>query len=258
MGYKIAWGERAYLARLVALPGLIKMICFGVIMALGWEQQFVRQAIVMLPSYFADGWLFAHLVRFVFFEQRWPFRPTGDAEKDMPVLEDRALGIMRGALTFVVIKFLVAGVTAIIYSIGQTEIDAEAQEVGLGVFVLALAFFVFFFWAFRLLWLYIPAAVNYPIRRFLLDLGGYSASWNLIGVWLVCFVPSFFLFGRVLSELLVAAAEGPADMGTQFSIIVLHMLLDTLVGVFTTCGLAYGIKTYVLPGPKNRSRNKSV
>ena len=109
-GYSFAWAERRYLLRLALVPLLIKLVCHTVVLTFEWQTDFMRQALVMLPSYFADGWLMAHLVRLVFLEQRWPFRPTGNKEQDLTVLEDRARGVLSGVLVFALIKFLLAGV----------------------------------------------------------------------------------------------------------------------------------------------------
>ncbi len=254
-GYKLVWAERSYLIKLAAAPFLIKLVCFMVVLLLGWETNFIRQALVMLPSYFADGWLFSHLVRLVFLDQRWPFRPTGNTGKDMQILQDRALGIMRGMLSFVVIRFLMAGVTAVLYGYSQVAHIEDAQDGGVSLlmFVIALASLISFFWAFRLLWLYIPAAVNYPLRWFMRDLGGYFTSWHLIGLWLFCFVPPFFTFGLVFSVLSAAAGDPEGATGIIFVANLLRVLLDTLVGVLSTACIAYGIKKYILPSADNEA-----
>ncbi len=246
-GYKTVWAERSYLAKLAVVPFLIKLVCFSVVLLLGWEQQFLRQAIIMLPAYFADGWLCAHIVRLIFLDQRWPFRPTGNTDKDMQTLQDRALGIMRGTLFFVVIKFLLAGITEILYYASESGLKAEEGEVNILVFLTAIGGFVFLFWAFRLLWLYIPAAINYPVRAFLIGLGGFAASWRLIGLWFLCFIPAFFGFGILLSVLGSLVSNPAESVELAFVINVMRVLLDTIVSILATAGIAYGIKNYVLP-----------
>ncbi|PJB71376.1 MAG: hypothetical protein CO093_05360 [Alphaproteobacteria bacterium CG_4_9_14_3_um_filter_47_13] len=251
--YQLVWKERRYLVRLAAIPFLIKLVCYIVIVALGWEENFLRQAIIMLPSYFADGWLFCHLVRLIFLDHRWPFRPSGDTDKDMALLQDRAAGIMAGALTFTVIKFLLAGITFVIYEIGQTSLNAESQDVNPAVFFLMLGFLVFSFWGFRFLWLYIPAAINYPLKRFLHNLGGYTASWYLIGTWLLCFLPLFFIFGKFIS-IIGATVEGQTiSIEVQFLAIFFHILLDTGVGLLATAAMAIGFKDQMFSNGKQKN-----
>lgn len=250
-GYALVWKERSYLIKLASVPFLIKLVCFTAVLMLGWEGNFTRQALIMLPSFFADGWLLAHLVRLVFFEQRWPFRPSGNAERDMGILRERALGIMRGTLTFAVIKYLMAGLTALIYAVNEAGMGNGADGVSPGEFAVALSFLVFGIWAFRLVWLHIPAAVNYPLGRFLRGLGGYSASWHLIGIWLFCFIPLFFVLGMALSLLSVSAqAPGAASPEVIFVATFLRVLLDTLVGILSTAGVALAVKKYLVADRK--------
>ena len=82
-GYSKVWEEKTYLYQLAVIPVVIKFVCYLTIQALDWEENFIRQALVMLPSYFADGWMLSHFVRLIFLDQRWPFKPSGDPEKDM-------------------------------------------------------------------------------------------------------------------------------------------------------------------------------
>lgn len=246
-GYKLAWAERHYLLRLAAVPFLIKALCFTLVLILGWDGDFIRTALVMLPSYFADGWLFAHLTRLVCLGQRWPFRPTGDTGRDMRVLQDRALGIMRGTLTFVVIRFLMNGATALLYDAQLGDAAMDAQEVNPGLLAAGVALLVFFIWVFRFFWFYIPAALNYPLGRFVRDLGGYTVSFHLIGVWLLCFIPFFFGFGFVLSVLHAVSGAAADSASMTFLANILRVLLDTLVGILSTAGVAYGLMRHVLP-----------
>lgn len=250
-GYALVWSERRYLLRLAAVPFLIGIVCSTAVMMLGWEQNFTRQALILLPSFFADGWLFSHLVRLVFFDQRWPFRPSGNADRDMQILQERALGIMRGTVTFAVIKYLTAGLTGLVYAVSDFGGAQGEQEVTLVSFAFAVAFFVAAIWAFRLVWLYIPAAVNYPLGRFLRGLGGYSASFQLVGIWLFCFIPLFFIFGMLLSMLNASVqAAGAASAEVIFLATVLRVLLDLLVGILATAGIALAFKKQLMPNGK--------
>ena len=164
----------------------------------------------------------------------------------MSVLQDRALGIMRGTLMLAVIKFLQTGISGLVVQAGEVTLEMPQEQIGLGLFVLSLSFLVFFFWAFRLLWLYIPAAINYPVRRYLLELGGYGASWHLIGVWLLCFVPAFFVLGKLIAALTMPAEAVTIGFDREFIAVLLHTALDTIVSVLATASLAIGLKRYVL------------
>lgn len=253
-GYQLAWKERGYLVKLAAVPFLIKLVCYGVVMLLGWEQDFTRQAMVMLPSYFADGWLLSHLTRLVLLDQRWPFRPTGNSDKDMQVMQDRALGIMRGTLMFAVIRFMMDGVNEILYLFSQAGMEPQGEEMTASMFIAGFVSFTLLIWAFRLVWLYIPAAVNYPVRRFMQELGGYGASWPLLGVWFICFIPLFFVHGLLISLFGMVTQQSSVSPEIILFAAFFGKLRDTAVGILATTGIALGLRQYYSPQKKRKSR----
>ena len=201
--YKLFWEQRAYLVRLAAIPVLLKIISWNVVLALGWEFNYVRQAMVMLPSYFAEGWMVSHFIRLIFFDQTWPFKPTGNVNKDMEQLHNRALGIMRGTLCYVLIQFLLTGLVAIIYEFmqGQPEtIDPNSlsNETTFIMFFGSTVLLGLIIWSFRYVWFYIPAAINQPLKAFNHKIREFKTSLYIIGVWLICFVPLIFLYNTFL------------------------------------------------------------
>ncbi len=247
-GYRLAWTERRYLMRLAAFPFLIKFVCHITVIALGWQTDFIRQALISLPAYFAEGWLYAHLVRLVFLEQRWPFKFSGNQEKDMASLQDRAQGVLGGMLFYVLIRFLLAGLIAIVYAqgygptedMGHTPPSAHMSPTDLIVTTTILLSII---WAFRFLWLHIPAAVGYPIRKFIIKLGSYKASLAMVGTWLVCFMPVFFFFNVLISVIFpLFGQEDSARLQLDFTINFLSDLLDIMSGIIATAGIAYGIR----------------
>jgi hypothetical protein len=210
-GYKVAWDARAYFAKLCVIPVLIKMVCHAVTIAFGWETDFIRQALVMLPSYFADGWLLAHVARLVFLDERAP--PVAEEER-------ARLEIRRGMIAFVVIHFLLAGFSGLVHHFGQDGMEAGEMTsqtspllVGAG-----LAAMLLLIWAFRFLWIYIPAAIGYPIRSFVAALGGYTTSVYMIGTWLICIGPLLFAFTAVALGLLYPFEDGSAPAAVMFCI----------------------------------------
>lgn len=251
-GYALAWQERKYLLRLAAGPLLIKLTCYTTVVALGWELDFLRQALVMLPSYFADGWMLAHLVRLVFLNQRWPFRPSGDRDNDIAQLQDRAQGIMAGMVSFVLIKFLLAGFTHLAYraSVFDPASGGAAPEPSLFMALAGIVAIFALLWAFRLIWLYIPAAVGYPLRRFLKEISGYMTSIYMAGVWFICFVPAAVLFTLLVSVFLAPLGVGGGDStvmpaGIEFVLAALRVALDTAVAILATASLCHGIRAMI-------------
>lgn len=254
--YKLFWEQRAYLVRLAAIPVLLKILSWNMVLALGWEADYVKQAMVMLPAYFAEGWMVSHFVRLIFFGQTWPFRPTGNVNKDMEQLHDRALGIMRGTLCYVVIQFLMSGLVAIIYEFmkGQPEtIDPSTlnAEMTFTMFFGSCVLLGLIIWGFRFVWYYIPAAVNHPLKSFNFKIREFNTSFYILGVWLICFVPLVFLYNIFLSEVFPSAGK---DAGNFATIKIVRdmctQIMDTVIVFITTGGIAYGFGQIIIDQKK--------
>ncbi len=254
LAYRLTWTERHYLLRLAAVPMVVKLVCHGTMQVLGFETMFVRQALLMLPSYLFDGWLLAHVIRLVFYGQRWPFRPGG--ANDMAVFRDRAQGIMTGAVSYALTRFLMTGLFAAVYASASTAGlhdaagPASPPEGRPGAMIAVMLLMAGMIWSFRLFWFYIPAAANIPFFWFMKRLRGLGSSFYMLGAWLVCFLPVLFLFIAATSLLAQPFAgqnglEIPLVLNAVFSL--LWVATDTVIEILTTFALAIGLKTILMP-----------
>lgn len=239
-GYRFVWSERRYLLYLAAVPLLIKFICNMTIIMLDWRTEFIRQALVLLPSYFADGWMLSHLVRLIFLGQRWPFRPGGNRDLDMNMLQDRARGIMAGTVSFAVIEFLLAGFVDALYGLGAATFqEGGKQDPSFMTSMSITLIMLLFIWMFRFLWFFIPAAINYPLPRYTRDTASFRDSVRMLAAWLLYFVPLFIFFSVFLAPVFLG---GEKTVMTDFSEGFLTVTLDTIVALVATAGMAYGIR----------------
>jgi hypothetical protein len=242
-GYRLVWIERGYLARLAFVPVLVKLICYTVAVVMGWEAQFIRFSLAMLPSYLADGWMLAHLVRLIFLGQRWPFRPGPDPEEDAFNLAERALGVSRGLGVFALTRLLLAGVVSYGYEKLSAPYLAHPQEPPPAQFVLlAPVLLLATVWGFRLIWLHIPAALNYSLRAFMRDIRGFATSFSMIAVWLVSMLPPI-LFYIFLMSLLMSPVRDAAHLPAlaEFTLNIVHVVLDTVITLIATASISYGM-----------------
>ena len=255
-GYALIWKERAYLLRLAIFPLLIKFVCATTVIMNGYEFDFIKQSLLMLPSYFADGWVMSHLVRLIFLDQRWPFRPTGNSQTDMATLRDRAGGIMAGTVCFALLEFLKTGLIGVMFMAATPPgTTPEAMLAGGAVdpaasttsspytAVMGMALIVLTIWMIRYLWLYIPAAAGFSGRAFLRRVGGMMGSIRLLGVWMICSIPILFLFMIIASVLLgsyTATDDIPAAL--DFLMNGLRVTVIMLTTLITTAGMAYVIR----------------
>lgn len=267
-GYGLVWQERRYLMRLAAFPILIKFVCSITVMMNGYDFDFVKQALLMLPSYFADGWVMSHLVRLIYLGQRWPFRPSGVPENDIAMLRDRAGGIMAGTVFFAVIEFLKTGFMGLLFMTappgalpGQnppagpvkpgtgegasiTDVAAQAQSSPYTA-VAGIVMIIVTIWLVRYLWLYIPAAAGFSGRAYLKRVGGLAGSARLLGAWLICSVPvqvGFIIVATVLlAPLLGLGPQGLSPSG-QFIMNAFRVVVDMVMALIVTAGMAFVIR----------------
>lgn len=267
-GYSLIWKERRYLVRLAVFPILIKFVCSMTVMMNGYDFDFVKQALLMLPSYFADGWVMSHLVRLIYLDQRWPFRPSGVPEKDIAMLRDRAGGIMAGTVFFAVIEFLKTGLTGLLVMTAppgslpesgkpagpahpgsadgssMADVAAQAQSSPL-MAVAGIVMIIVTIWMVRYLWLYIPAAAGFSGRAYLKRVGGFMGSVRLLGAWLICSVPVLFGFVILANILLVPLlGYGPQGLSPfgEFVMNALRVVIVMISTMITTAGMALVIR----------------
>jgi hypothetical protein len=276
-GYRTVWLERQYLLRLAAAPLLIKFICWNLIVSLDWETNIIRQALIMLPSLFADGWMAAHLVRYVFFDQKWPFRPTGQKDNDIMNLQNRASGIMAGAVSYVLIQFLVMGLMALSYehlqklqeieaavtanssnivSGNETKSTAPPPNIPPAAFALFAMITVSIIWGFRYTFAYIPAAANLSIRKFYKGIKGLQSSFYLIAIWMICFFPAFTLLQMIIENLISGFPDSTSfdslPIMLRLFIDALRIIADILILSLTTLSLSAAIKRLYYGSPPNK------
>lgn len=271
-GYSFVWSERRYLMRLAIFPLFIKFVCSMTVIMNGYDFDFIMQSLLMLPSFFADGWVMSHLVRLIYLGQRWPFRPTGVAENDIAMLRDRAGGIMAGTVFFALIEFLKTGLTGLLFmaapqgavpgqktvvpagtappgpmtgeGTGMADMAAQAQTAPYTALA-GVLMIVVTVWMVRYLWLYIPAAAGFSGRAYLKRLGGLMGSVRLMGVWLICTVPVLFGFVIVANMLLVpllGLEAGGMSPLAEFVMNVLRVFVIMLSTLITTAGMSFVIR----------------
>lgn len=250
-GYQAVWRERAYLMRLALIPIIIKIACTVAVFAFGTES-YLRQGLISLPAAFAEGWLLAQFLRTLLLLERWPIVLTEElSDRKLAALLLRARGIMSSTIMYALITFSAYGlkeVYAAMYEISGAEQAAEGVERAGGhplLFIPAFAMLIASIWIFRLLWLYIPVVVLMPVGEFLKKLGGFKASFPMIGIFLVSMIPCFML--AIILSNIVSAIVGGADTDVgRFAIMIVSVLIETLISLITTASMVYGLRK-ILP-----------
>ncbi len=211
----------------------------------------MRQGMIMLPSYFADGWMLSHLVRLILLDQRWPFRRTGDAGQDNAALQERAKGILGGTLAFVVVEFLMAGFVDALYQLSLVLVQTESPP-STGVSMLMALGAASMLWLFRYFWFYIPSAVQYPLPDFAQALKGFKTSLYMMGTWLGCILPGIMLYKLLAAVLIPRPVSGEYSMGAEFMAGIMGVALDTAVSIVVTAAMAHAIRAMITTWQKQR------
>jgi hypothetical protein len=247
--YRQIWTERRYLVRLAIVPALVKFVCVIVVNALGVERAFLVQGLIMLPSFFTEGWMLAHLTRLTFLGQRWPFRPSGDAVADEVILHDRFRGVMGGMVAYTLASFLLSGVMHVFMGLQPPEpgMPAHADEVNVPDFLLSLALMVGMFWSFRLFWSYIPAALNYPLASYWQAVRGTRTNFRLIGTWLICCLPILFVFSLAATWVQILAGGGEAGAVVVFVLALGGVAAELASLMVATVGIGLAIRALMMP-----------
>ncbi len=252
MGYKTVWEERHYVLKLALIPVLIKFVCTIAIYTLEIDILSLRHILIMLPSYFAQGWMIAQFLRTLLTGERWPIQisNTPTAEEIIFIVW-RAQGILAGILGFVLIIMIQGGFVVFLSDIREAlELNPnKTPSQGHSMLLMvSVALMVFMVWTFRLIWLYIPLVILAPVKNVLRDIRGFKTSLYMIGVWLMSTIPVMFIL-LLLSALFLESGQGsltsaPSFLG--FLTIFLHVIGEITSHILVATAMTYAFKNVLI------------
>lgn len=251
-GYKFFWDEREMLIKLAAIPVAVKIASFILIDFLGMQENLLRQGLLFLPSFFAEGWLAVLLIRMVVLV---PEDGPRTKERFKALDESKPNILLAGTLVFVLIKLASAFIVGIAFMSAEGMPHREAPEPSAASFIFSLLLFALMIWAFRLLWLYIPVAMGVSVTGFLKKIGGYNSSFYLLGAWLLAFVP--FVFALYFFAVILGTAfpgsldEKPLLYTLIFSVV--KGVFEVVITIISTLIMTYGIRDIY----ENKNRNET-
>lgn len=249
-GYRFVWHNRVLVGKLAGIPVLVKLGCLALIIALELSGNFLRQGLILLPSYFLEGWMLAYLVRTAIYDERGSSSLSGNQSQDEVFLRERARAILAATLVYVLIKLVLSFSTGMVMDFQRSLIGENGQSLhnipdpSPGMMLVALALLGFFLWAFRYLWMNVSVALGYGFREYALKFRGGMISFYMIGTWLLCFVP-FALVLVLCSELLLSvipAQDGEPTALYRFLMTGVQAAVDTAISLVTAIAMAFGIR----------------
>jgi hypothetical protein len=259
-GYSFVFQNIRLIAPLAGIPVLVKLGCLSLIIALELSGNFLRQGLLLLPSYFLEGWLIAYLVRVAIYDERGMESLSGKKSEDEIFLRERARNILAATIVYVLIKLALSFTTGSLLGYQRQIFGDDPQAVLQSMpepsgqtMVVAFAILGAFIYSFRYLWMNVAVALGYGVRDFVLAQRGGFISLLVIGTWLMCFVP-FALAIALGSEMLIniIPGENPQDGAIyQFLMTGLQAIIDTAISLVTAVAMAYGI-CEIMSGGKSK------
>lgn len=243
-GYRFLMHQHSAVGRIAMVPLSIKLTSFLVITALGMSDHYLRQGLLLIPSYFAEGWLVAQLIRLAIYGEQWPVVLSGDQKKDLEILSVRFRSIMASTIVYVLIKLFLAVVSGVMMGAGGGASPAASPEASTGMFLAAMITILGMVWAFRFLWLYIPVALDFSMGGFLRRIRPFRTSVYMIATWLLCFIPlalMFIMVAEFFANIFPPLESGEASMAYKYAVVSFQAVLEMAIAVVSSVGMAFGI-----------------
>lgn len=237
--YKKTWAERNYLIPMIIVPLLVKYFCFTLSDIMVDGDNLLRMSMIMIPAYFAEGWLLAHWARTIMVGHRWPFKLSGDDAADKKAIKERARGVLSGTLAFVLINVLMGGYFSFFLTYIPMDMNPEKADpmvVGVGMIMIVSTFLLY-----RFIWSYIPLASNITPMDFFKKVKPMGVTFSMIGVWLVCFIPSLMALQFIGGFLGGMMEEGADNILLENLINFVHISVDMIKNLICTAGMAFAL-----------------
>jgi hypothetical protein len=246
-GYSAVWAERLYLLKLALVPIIIKFTSMMIILTQGFEKDVLTQGLILIPATLTEGWLLAQFLRTLIKQERWPIMlDTEPDQKTLSALLLRARGIVACCLVYVLLMlFTYTFKYGYELLVANNVIPNGADDTtppDIRMMIIAVMGLGFALWSFRLFWIYIPFSVLVKPLEYLKFLGGFGASFKMLGLFLICMVPTLVVT-TIVSSLVLAPFQSDdlKPIGT-FLIILLGTAAEILVALIVTAGMAWSFR----------------
>lgn len=258
-GYLALWERRALVVRLALIPIVVKILSYFFILANGLDTNFLRQGLILFPSYLLEGYLICTLVRLSIFTHEPIIQPPGSAAD--AYYRQRGRDIQAGAVIYTLIKMISSLFAALIFMAAPPPDSVAAQDVNGGgniaAFILFCVVVIMGIWAFRLLWLEVPVSLGYRVRDYLKRVRGYSFSFHLFSTWILCLLP-LWLAANLINDVVIGitghSSEAPSD-SARYVMVAVQSFFETGIIAVSSIAIGKGIQD-VMTGKNLVERNK--
>ncbi len=247
--YTFAWDRRKPLFYLALLPIGIKFLSLLIILFFDLQDHYLRQGLILMPSYFAEGWLAAQTIRLMLMTDDRMLGASGpQARFAKSSFEQNRRNLLATVLLYALMMLIYSVFTGSLVTAGLS-IDPEAVQPEPNALLSLMSIFMIFFilWAFRFFWLYVAIGLGYRVKEFVKKLKPFYISFYMLGTWLICLVP-IFLAMMLASDLLLSVsgeAEVKHGAGHFAAVYFLRALFEAILAILTTTAMAYAITAMI-------------
>lgn len=238
--YRFLWDRREDVVRLSAMVVVVKILFFVGFVAFGIEQQTLRQGLILLPSYFLEGWVIAQIMVMALYG----LEQSGETKtKILPPPEDIETNIKASMIAYVLIKLMLSFVVGFTVAEQQKLPDAPPPEGNMQTFFVVFVMIAFVVWAFRFLWMYVPMVMGRGPMEYLNRFRKMNASFYMMGVWILCFVPLVLVMiflSEFVGAFLGALSVSEESVLFKSALAIVQAFIDYLMALISSVGIAYG------------------
>lgn len=238
--YRFVWLRRADVLRLSAMALSLKILSFVAFVAFDIQSDILRQGLYLLPVYLLEGWVIARLMTMAVYSEA-----QENTKSFLPPAEDIERNIKASMIVYVLTKLLLSFVIGASFPDGALLQDSSTPpEPGFYTFILAIMMLVFLIWSFRFIWIYVPYVMGVRPFEYMKRFQAFSASFYMLGVWVLCFVPIVMLMvlsSKLLGLFMLGIGFDPDSVAFDAGLSVLHAIIDYVMSLVSSLGIAYGI-----------------
>ncbi len=246
--YKTLWTQRHYTARLIAIPLLLKFVCAVAVLLSGAGNDFIRQSIIMLPSYFAEGWMIAQYLRTQLTGERWPYPVDLSSVANEVKIIRRVRGLLACIICYVLTMMGIALIASLTLNVagttglsGETRLSPDKQAMITGIMIASI-------FLFRFMWLPLPLVVNTPIAHYISITKGFLPSVKLFALWLLVTLSAVITFIGSLSIIMSLLVSGPSiqSQPTLIFLTLIESFALIIIKILSMSAIAQALKPHLI------------
>jgi hypothetical protein len=249
--YVFAWRNTTYLLMAAVVPLVTQIVSDGFLQYIGkgdpLKLGFIEYGLWTLPAQAVLAW-------FLFIEARLIF--LGESIYNLPK-EPQAIAARNRAMQASILMALVFHMILIVFqavtqwsaSVAQSSMDATAKPNSMAMTAGMLSIGAMF-WALRFMAAPVVMSIGLSLRQFIFRVNGVEFSLRLLGLWILAWLPVFFIYG--LFATLLFGDKPEMSSGD----IYVSNLLDAPFGIIgsavATAAMAFAIKE-IMAGASKKS-----